>query len=570
MSPSEGFCGSMPRFAFGFVFGVAVLFAVMTCGTPIARAADVFDDRAIVTESGPLEGIVTAQINEYLGIPYAAPPVGALRWMPPRPFGRWQGVLNATHFGNQCPQLSVTVPPESVGDENCLFLNVYTPNVGESPDKDDGHANDQWNHDGHHGLAVMVWIHGGGLTQGAGSDFDPTPLVEGGGVIVVTINYRLGLLGFLAHPALDHEGHLAGNYGLMDQQFALGWVRRNIAAFGGNPHRVTVFGESAGGLSVYSQLASPLAAGLFQKAIAQSGAYASFADYLDRIIPIAVAETTGSPGVESGEAIADAVGCTSQTAACLRGPTVTAAALVNLRPHAIYPFIDGILLTQPPGAAFASGKFNRVPVITGTNHDEYRYFVARDWVDPTLGLLPNGNYAATVEMVFGTSVAANVLSQPEYQLPTSPPPPPEAASLLLGAAGTDGIFACTARHAMQSLAHYVTIYAYEFNDENAPVPTFPYAINFQLGAYHSADVQYLFNRGGIPAPFNKDQKQLSQTMIGYWTQFAKTGDPNSPGQPLWAPYDPVSDERLSLLPPEPVVESGFATDHECTTFWDLL
>jgi para-nitrobenzyl esterase len=255
-----------------------------------------------------------------------------------------------------------------------------------------------------------------------------------------------------------------------------------------------------------------------------------------------------------------------QTAECLRGPTVTAAMLVGLRPRAIYPFIDGTLLTQPPGAAFASGNFNRVPVITGTNHDEYRYFVARDWVDPSLGLLPDGNYAATVDMVFGPIVGLSVVSQ--YPVPTGAPP--DAASLALGTAGTDGIFACTARHAMQALAQYVTTYAYEFNDENAPVPAFPYAINFLLGAYHGADVQYLFNRGGIPAPFNNDQKQLSQTMIRYWTQFAKTGDPNSPGQPLWAPYDPVSDERLSFLPPDPVVESGFAADHQCTTFWDHL
>ena len=412
----------------------------------------------------------------------------------------------------------------------------------------------------------MVWIHGGGLTEGAGSDFDPTPLVEGGSVIVVTLNYRIGLLGFLAHPALDTEGHLAGNYGLMDQQSALEWVQRNIGAFGGNPHRVTVFGESAGGLSVYSQLASPLAGGLFERAIAQSGAYASFSDYLERIVPIAAAETTSTPAVDSGVAIADKVGCTGQTATCLR--SVPAVTLVGLKPRAIFPFIDGTLLTQAPGAAFQSGNFNRVPVVTGTNHDEYRYFVAREFdLNPSVGPLQNSNYASAVDTVFW-SLSATELTSVLATYPLPPTPPDDAASLALGAAGTDGIFACTARHALQALAQYVTTYAYEFNDENAPSPAFP-ALSFPLGAFHSADVQYLFNRQGIPAPFTPEQEQLSQAMISYWTQFAKTGDPNSPGQPSWAPYDPATDQRQSFVPPAPVVEEGFAANHNCT-LWDLF
>jgi para-nitrobenzyl esterase len=203
---------------------LAALLAGM-CWMPGALAAGSPNNPAIVTESGPLKGVVTAQLDEYLGIPYAAPPVGALRWMPPQPFGRWLGVFSATEFGSDCLQ-----PGD--GDEDCLFLNIYTPRTKKNADKQ-------------HGLAVMVWIHGGGLINGAGKDFDPTPLIAGGGVIVVTFNYRLGLLGFLAHPALDGEGHLAGNYGLMDQQFALAWVQRNIAAFGGDPDRVTIFGESA-------------------------------------------------------------------------------------------------------------------------------------------------------------------------------------------------------------------------------------------------------------------------------------------------------------------------------------
>ncbi len=544
MSASGRYSGSTPRFAVAFAFGLVVLFAAITWRTPVVAAADSPNDPAIVTESGPLEGIVGTAINEYLGIPYAAPPVGALRWMPPQSFGQWTGVFEATQFGSECPQIAGNT---TVGNENCLFLNVYTPPLK--------------NHPRHDGLAVMVWIHGGRLTAGAGRDYDPTPLVEGGDVIVVTINYRLGMLGFFAQQALDTERHLAGNYGFMDQQYALGWVQRNIAAFGGDPGRVTIFGESAGGLSIYSQLASPLAAGLFHRAIAQSGAYAGFSPgYRVQILPIDVAATMGNPPlVESGTDLADAVGCTSQTAACLRA--VAAATLVANQQKGSFPTIDGTLLTETPGAAFNSGAFNRVSVITGTNHDEFRFFVATDFTLPLL----NTDYASAFDSVFGTSQAPTV----EAEYPLSATPPANDAELQLAAAGTDGIFACTARRATMELAQYVTVYAYEFNDENAPGPTYP-NLNFPLGAYHSADVEYFFNRNGIPAPFTSDQQLLSQAMISYWTHFAKNGNPNSSGQPHWAPYNSASDERQSFVPPTPGVESNFNTFHMCTSFWDGL
>jgi para-nitrobenzyl esterase len=494
---------------------------------------------AIATESGPVMGIASALINEYLGIPYAAPPVGALRWTPPQSFGRWQGVLQATQFGSECPQ-------DGGGDENCLFLNVYAPNVQTGQDR-------------HNGLPVMVWIHGGGLTSGVSSDFDPTPLMQAGGVIVVTINYRLGILGFFAHPAIDGEGHLAGNYGLMDQQFALGWVQRNIGAFGGDATRVTIFGESAGGLSVYSQLASPLAAGLFSGAIAQSGAYAGFAKYRPNILPLAVAETTGNPFVEAGTHFASRVGCSSQTADCLRG--LDAAPLVAAEPQP-YPFIDGALLTQQPGQAFASGNFNRVPVITGTNHDEYRFFVARDFnINTPNGPVTAAKYVADLGMLFGPPLVSAVLG--EY--PQPPSSPVSAAPLEFASAGTDGIFACPARRAMESLSNYVTVYAYEFDDESAPSPFPP--LPYSLGAYHGSDVQYFFNRMGVAAPFTQDQQKLSQAMVSYWTQFAKTGNPNSAGRPVWSPYDASTDLRQSFVPPVPGVTPGFAADHSCG-FWD--
>ena len=291
-----------------------------------------------------------------------------------------------------------------IGSENCLFLNVYAPHAR----KKRGPL-----------LPVMVWIHGGGLTAGSADIFDPSPLVEHGNLIVVTINYRIGLLGFFAHPAIDAEGHPRGNYGLMDQQFALEWVRQNIPGFGGNNRLVTIFGQSAGGLSAYCNLASPTAAGLFQGAIAESGSYAGFTDYLGEIVPVAVAETVGTPFVPSGIALATTVGCPSQTAECLRN--ISPANLVGLRLNTfdfVYPFIDGTVLTQQPRAAFASGQFNRVPVISGTNHDEWRLFVAVEY-DLSGAPLTNSEYATAVDALFGPIIGPMVLGF--YPLPASPP-----------------------------------------------------------------------------------------------------------------------------------------------------
>jgi para-nitrobenzyl esterase len=522
-----------------FALGLPVLFAGMTSRPQGPMTTSRTSGLEVVTESGTLEGFAVGAINEYLGIPYAAAPVGHLRWRPPQAFGKWTGVFNATAAGNECPQAGG-------GDEDCLFLNVYAPAVKATHDP----------------IAVMVWIHGGGLNAGAASEFDPTPLMEApGNVIVVTINYRLGVLGFLAQSALDAEGHLAGNYGFMDQQFALQWVQRNISAFGGDSTRVTIFGESAGGLSVYSQLASPLAAGLFQGAIAQSGAYAGFSDYRATIVPLSTAETVGDAAVLSGFAIANAVGCPGQTAHCLRAATADGLVAVQ---RAIYPFIDGMLLTQTPGDAFASDSFNHVPVMTGTTHDEYRYFVAHNYdLNSLRGPLTNPEYPGAVDTVFGITLAPSVLAK--YPLPSSPLP--DAASLALGAAGTDGIFACTARRATRELSRHVKTFAYEFNDDSAPAGGLS-KVSFPVGAYHSSDVQYLFNRPGVPDSLKLDQQQLSQLMVAYWTRFARTGDPNSPTLPNWTAYDRATDLRMSLMTTWPVaMESTFAADHKCN-FWD--
>src|SRR5215469_11951008 len=311
-----------------------------------------------LTTRGPVSGLVTpAGIHAFLGIPYAAPPVGNLRWRPPVPHDHWFAPLNATQFGNHCPQ-----PPTPFGrpsvTEDCLFLNVFTPG-------DDGNRASIFDVFRNR-RPVMVWIHGGALVTGESDDYDPTALVQDG-VIVVTINYRLGALGFLAHPALaaestdpdhdfDTDANSAGNYGLMDQQAALRWVRDNIFFFGGDPFNVTIFGQSAGGLSVLSQLVSPSAGGLFHKAIIESGAYNLNTESL------AAAEAAGI-------AFAAAAGCANQTAACLRALPVTTI-LANENTAGYTPNLDVEFLPLSVGTALATGQFHHGPVIQGSNYDK--------------------------------------------------------------------------------------------------------------------------------------------------------------------------------------------------------
>jgi para-nitrobenzyl esterase len=224
--------------------------------------------------------------------------------------------------------------------------------------------------------------------------------------------------------------------------------------------------------------------------------------------------------------------------------------------------VDGSLLTTTPALALASGNFNQVPVIAGSNHDEYRLFVALQY-DFGVGPLMNADYATAVSALWGTSIGPIVLAA--YPLPANPPA--DAASLALGASGTDGLFSCPARIGDQILSQFVNTYAYEFNDEDAPAFS---GASFPLGAYHGAEIQCLFVYFGVPPPFTPDQELLSEAMIGYWTTFAATGNPNSANQPTWPRYSSTTDKFQSFVPPTPTVESTFATDHLCTALWDFL
>jgi para-nitrobenzyl esterase len=516
------------RFAAGAV-AVAALASCSTAvgaGTSLARPQGSASRLVVKTADGKLRGMADGAIDEFLGIPYAAPPVGLLRWRAPQPEAPWQGVRSATQFGAHCPQFGSPFGLASMS-ESCLFLNVYAPaRISRA-------------------LPVMVWIHGGDLTAGESNDYDPVGLVRDG-VIVVTISYRLGALGFLADPALaTRPGGPSGDYGLMDQQAALGWVQRNIGRFGGDPRNVTIFGESAGGLSVLEQLVSPAARGLFAKAIIQSGSY-------DLLQPsLATAEA-------SGEAFAAKAGCASQTAACLRGLPVQT---ILDDQGAVGPDIDGTVLTQSVGTALASGDFNRVPVIDGTNHDEWRLFVAI--FRPLTGPVTAANYQSMIASTASVSPAEAAVVAARYPL-SSFANPAEA----LGAVGTDEIFACPALTMDEDLSRFVPTFAYEFNDEHAPERFLAPISGFSYGATHASEIQYLFqlNVSPIPGTLTPAQQQLAASMQRYWTNFARQGFTSSRGEPPWPQFNSASQRMISLIPPTPQVETDFAAGHQCA-FW---
>jgi para-nitrobenzyl esterase len=442
-------------------------------------------------DGGLVRGADVAGMDSFLGLPYAAPPTGNLRWRPPQPAAAWSGVRDATKFGPSCPQAPSPFAPPGPFSEDCLYLNVYTPapRGGDRP--------------------VLVWIHGGGLVQDGGRNYDGTKLAADG-IVVVTINYRLGALGFLAHPALaSRPGGPAGNYGLMEQQAALRWVQRNIARFGGDPHNVTIAGQSAGGLSVLAQMVSPGARGLFQRAIVQSGTFA-----LNQR-PLATAEA-------AGEKFATAVGCPDQGAACLR--SVPVSDLVKNFGVEIPGVVDGSVLTAPIGTALASGQFARVPVINGITHDEELLFVAGLSLTVSQGtdiplaapLSSSANYQPDIAQALGVSDARAAAIAAEYPL-SAYPNPVAAFSLLV----SDASFACSALQVDRwTAARGVPTFAYQFSDDNAPVNI----VGSSLGlATHGTELPYLFDQPNAPHPamLNADQQALRPA-------YGRTG-PASPG-----------------------------------------
>lgn len=497
-------------------------------------------DLTVRTEAGFVRGVRRDGCRQFLGIPYAAPPVGELRWAAPRRAPAWHGVRDASRPGAIAPQAPSAVAGTSSVTEDCLFLNVHVPADGAPP------------------RPVLVWIHGDGAS-GAGSFFDPYRMVTAGDVVVVTINYRLGILGGFGYPGLADSG----TFGLLDQQAALGWVRRNIAAFGGDPATVTVFGESYGGLSVSAHLTSPGAAGLFDRAIVQSGfaladlpAGTFFPD-----VP-AVPSMGFRPLAEVhglGAAVVAGFG--------LAGPDPAAVVagmrripVEDLLPHTAL-FLNHAYgtaaLPEGPAEALRAGRFHRVPVLSGNTADEARLMVG---VFRELAGRPvtADGYAALLREAFGDA-AGTVAGR--YPVAAYPSP-----ALAWAAVCTDRVWALRTRQQNRALAAHTPTWAYEFADRDAPAyVTLP--PGFPAGAYHSAELPYLFAIDGHDAELRPDQRALSDTLIRYWTRFARTGSPDAPGVPDWPPYS--AGEHVQSLAPGAIGPARYAEDHHLD-LWEAL
>jgi para-nitrobenzyl esterase len=491
----------------------------------------------VLTDKGYIKGVETPELRKFLGIPYAAPPVGNLRWRQTKPAAPWFGVRDASKFAPHCAQSAGAFIGEPSTSEDCLYLNVFTPKQA--------HGNQHAALDARDGRPVMVWIYGGGFTTGYSNGYDPTELVTNGDVVVVTINYRLGALGFLAHPALTAESpqhQASGNYSLMDQQEALRWVKRNIRRFGGDPNRVTIFGESSGGVSVHALLASPLSYDLFHRAIIQSGAFELETPTL------AAAEARGLE-------VAAGAGCSDQTASCLRSLSVETLLAIPSPPN--QTIVDGFVLPRSVREAYELGKFNKVPVLQGSTKDEFRYFYGLLF-ELSSGPVTPEIYPFIVAGFFGN--AEPILR--EYPLGNY-----ASIAEALSAVGTDGFYACPGRASNILLSAHVPTFAYEFNDVRAPQRFLP-PISIPYGAYHAAEIQYLFDFPMIiPAdPLTPEQEELAGAMKDYWTTFARTGDPRAKGEPLWPRFRSGTERMLSLETPRRVIMSNLAAEHHCA-FW---
>lgn len=451
------------------------------------------------TAKGTLEGVLSAdgKVRMFKGVPYAAPPVGTLRWKPPQPAASWSGVRKATEFTPRCMQARVytdMIFRDPGTSEDCLYLNVWAPPQASGQR-----------------LPVMVWIYGGGFAAGATSEprQDGSNLVKKG-VLVVSMNYRLGIFGFFSHPGLAQESahHASGNYGLMDQTAALQWVHDNIAAFGGDPDNVTIFGESAGSFSVSAQMASPLSKGLFRRAIGESGAF--FGDTLrlktlEETEKADVAYAKNSLRTDSLEELR-AMPAEKILEVISQGQGVR-----------FVPNIDGYFLPESVAAIFAAGKQAHVPLLAGWNADEqtYRSILQRDEPTPQ-------NYQSHLQTLYGT----------------------RAAEFLKAYAGTtpDQV-----KRAAQDLAsdRFIAFGTWKWLDahlETGKAPEYRYHFEQNLpeplnAAPHASEIEFVFD--ALPSrelPWRSEDRQLSELMSTYWTNFAKKGDPNGAGLPKWPVY----------------------------------
>jgi para-nitrobenzyl esterase len=447
---------------------------------------------AVQTSTGALNGATArdSQVRVFKGIPYAAPPVGPMRWKPPQDPAAWQGSREAKQFANECmqlpyPQSSLYYRPPQLMSEDCLYLNVWT-GAKDATEK----------------RPVMVWIHGGAYTRGSGS----TPTYDGEnfaakGVVLVTVNYRLGVFGFLSHPELTRESDVksSGNYGLLDMVKALEWVKKNIAAFGGDPDKVTIFGESAGSSAVNFLMASPLAKGLFHRAIGQSGAN------FGRTATLAANEREG---LKVGESLA-----------VLRGKP--AAELIKA-PGIHRPAIDGWFLPEDVSAIFAKGKHSDVPLLAGYNADEGTTLA------PWTG---NAQYfSGMIEQRYGAYA--------DELLRLYPAGSDDQAAKSYYASFRDQGMGWQMRTWARAAAKSGKSPAYLYYFTRVP-PGFE-----KYGAFHAAEIQYVFGNLSPQRQWEEADRDLTKAMTAYWVNFAAAGDPNGKGLPAWPKYDPKKDESM--------------------------
>lgn len=479
-------------------------------------------DEAVDTLSGPVRGMSDEGMCIWKGIPYAAPPAGELRWRSPEDPPDREDVLEAFEFSAQCPQqgiagiLGANNRPVN-GDEDCLYLNIWRPRKeGTFP--------------------VMVWIHGGALVIGSGSKeyYIGGKLAAEKDVVVVTFNYRLGPFGFLSLPEFAEEDPYgsSGNYGLLDQVKALEWVSKNIAGFGGDPGNITIFGESAGGWSVCNLLASPLAKGLFHKAIIQSGACNS---------TMSVEE-----GYDFGKDFAAKAGCAGpDVAECMRSKSADeifangSGSSIGEGVGSMFRFIpkeDGYALRDTPIKELQSGSYNNVPLMVGSNRDEMKYFT---FMIPGIRLVP----LSLLEKTFGFSMLKE--NKEKYRELYPPRAYRRCADAGIDAAG-DMSLGCPCFNAAEaSSVRQAKTFYYRFDYDDTRYP-------HMLGAAHGLDIPFVFGEIGAGHKFyltkkqNQKAKPLSELMMSYWTNFAKNGDPNGPGLPHWPEYNVQTRQRMYL------------------------
>ena len=541
------------------VVGVATVTALAAVGFSVAAA---FQTGAIAaqtaapactantlvsTGNGPVCGMVNDGVTSYLGVPFAAPPVGTLRWQPPVPVAAWTTALQATQVGPDCPQASSPTGSNlnAMTSEDCLTLNMYVPaNAGP-------------------GLPVMVEIHGGGFVIGAPPN--GAHLAASGRVIVVAIHYRLGILGFLMNKAL---GEHSGDYGLLDQYAALRWVQRNIARFGGDPHNVTLFGQSAGGASVCDAVVSPAAGGLFQKGIIES----AFFNYNVNTIWSARGDCksellTEAKALLSGAAFANKVGCgtAGDIAACLRA--LPAQTLVDnggqvSAPEAggtIGPTINSAVLPVSPAMAFKTGRFpNKIPLMVGVARDEFNGGLYTSLVATT-----PGQYQEMVQQQFGDRASMVMSLYPLARFPNSSP------FIAHRTVMADAFSVCPALVADQQLARHIPVYAFENDNAATPQSAAARRLGLPLGAFHNGENPFLFPSAALT--LDPNQAVFGNQIIAQWAGFARTGNPTVDGAPNWPLYN-KGRLVMSLVPAGNSALIPTATlnlQHNCD-FWNTV